>query len=142
MRGVFVDTSGWMACADAGDPAHDRTCEARDSALKQGSVLITTDYVIDETLTLIRKRLGIAAAKSWWQQIEGTSRLRWEWVGVARFEVAHGLFFRYRDKGYSFTDCTSFAVMHELKLKQALATDDHFRQMRFDVLPRFAPGGK
>ncbi|MBL8526807.1 MAG: PIN domain-containing protein [Burkholderiales bacterium] len=141
MRGVFVDTSGWMACADAGDPAHDRTCEARDGALKQGNVLITTDYVIDETLTLIRKRLGIAAAKRWWEQIEGTSRLRWEWVGVARFEAAHGLFFRYRDKGYSFTDCTSFAVMHELKLKQALATDDHFRQMRFDVLPRFVPKG-
>jgi predicted nucleic acid-binding protein len=55
---------------------------------------------------------------------------------VARFEVARGLFFRYRDKRYSFTDCTSFAVMQELKLKQALATDDHFRQVRFDVLPK------
>jgi predicted nucleic acid-binding protein len=125
-----------MACADAGDPGHDRACEARDNALEQGIALVTTDYVIDESLTLIRKRLGVAAAQSWWEQIEGTSRLRWEWVGVARFEVARGLFFRYRDKGYSFTDCTSFAVMQELKLKQALATDDHFRQMRFDVLPK------
>jgi len=61
MKGVFVDTAGWMACADQGDPA-----------LEQGNVLVTTDYVIDETLTLIRMRLGLAAAKTWWEQLEGS----------------------------------------------------------------------
>jgi len=138
MRGVFVDTAGWMACADAADPAYEAACSARDAALEQGSVLITTDYVIDEALTLIRLRLGLSAAKTWWSQVEGTSRLRWEWVGPARFEKARSLFFRYRDKDYSFTDCTSLVVMHELKLKQALTTDHHFQQMSFEVLPRTA----
>ena len=138
MRGVFVDTAGWMACADAADPAYEAACSARDAAMEQGSVLITTDYVIDEALTLIRLRLGLSAAKTWWSQVEGTSRLRWEWVGPARFEKARSLFFRYRDKDYSFTDCTSLVVMHELKLKQALTTDHHFQQMSFEVLPRTA----
>lgn len=142
MKGVFVDTAGWMACADEGDPAHEGACAARDNALEQGSVLITTDYVIDESLTLIRKRLGLMAARRWWEQVEASSRLRWEWVGMARFERACALFFRYRDKAYSFTDCTSFVVMQELKLRQALTTDDHFRQMRFDVLPRPGPRRK
>jgi hypothetical protein len=138
MKGLFVDTAGWMACADEGDPAYQLACAARDAALEEGSVLVTTDYVIDQTLTLIRLRLGLGAAKTWWSQVEGTSRLRWEWVGPARTEKARTLFFRYRDKDYSFTDCTSFVVMHELKLKQALTTDHHFQQMSFDVLPRSA----
>lgn len=135
MKGVFVDTAGWMACADESDPGHERACEARDSALEQGNILIATDYVLDETLTLIRRRLGLAAAKAWWDQIEGSSRLRWEWVGIARAEKARSVFFRYRDKDYSFTDCTSFVVMQELKLKRALTTHHHFRQMGFVVLP-------
>jgi hypothetical protein len=135
MKGLFVDTAGWMACADRADPQHARASDARDAALERGELLVTTDYVVDETLTLIRKRLGLAAAEAWWRQVEGSSRLRWESIDWARAEKARGLFFRYRDKDYSFTDCTSFVVMQELRLKQALTTDDHFRQMGFRILP-------
>jgi len=42
--------------------------------------------------------------------------------------------FRHRDKDYSFTDCTSFVVMKELRLKDALTTDRHFRQAGFHIL--------
>lgn len=127
-----------MACADEADPVHGLACESRDAALEQSNVLVTTDYVIDETLTLIRMRLGLSAAKAWWEQLEGSSRLRWEWIGMDRAEKARKLFFRYRDKNknYSFTDCTSLVVMQELRLRQALTTDHHFRQMGFQVLPR------
>jgi predicted nucleic acid-binding protein len=142
MNGVFVDTAGWMACADEDDPAHARARASRDEVLEQGSVLVTTDYVIDETLTLVRMRLGLAAAKTWWEQIEGSSRLRWEWIGMDRAERARRAFFRYRDKNYSFTDCTSLVVMQELKLKHVLTTDHHFRQMGFQVLPRSAERGR
>lgn len=136
MKGLFVDTAGWMACADAGDPAHASSCAARDAALEQGTLLVTTDYVIDETLTLIRMRLGLPAAKAWLDQIEASSRLRWEWIGMERAEKARKAFFRFRDKNYSFTDCTSLVVMQELRLKQVLTSDRHFRQMGFQVLPR------
>lgn len=135
MRGLFVDTAGWMACADAADRAHATACQARDEALERGSILVTTDYVIDETLALIRLRLGADAVRAWWDQVEGSARVRWEWIGVARADKARDVFFRYRDKAYSFTDCTSFVVMRELKLKQALTTDVHFSQMGFEALP-------
>jgi hypothetical protein len=135
MKGVFVDTAGWMACADGSDPAHARSCKSRDSALEQGSLLITTDYVIDETLTLVRMRLGLAAARAWWEQIERSSRLRWEWIGIDRADRARRAFFRFRDKDYSFTDCTSLVVMQELKIRRVLTTDHHFRQMGFQILP-------
>jgi predicted nucleic acid-binding protein len=48
---------------------------------------------------------------------------------------ARGLFFRYRDKDFSFTDCTSFVVMQELKLREVLTTDRHFAQAGFTVKP-------
>lgn len=135
MRGVFVDTAGWMACADAADLGHESARATRDAALEQGKILVATDYVLDETLTLIRMRLGLAAARTWWDQIEGSARLRWEWIGAARAGKARTVFFPHRDKDCSFTDCTSFVVMQELKLKQALTTDHHFSRMGFSARP-------
>lgn len=136
MKALFVDTAGWMACADAADPVHEAACRARDAALEQGCLLVTTDYVADETLTLIRMRLGLPAAEAWWRQVEGSSRVRWERIDEIRAERARHAFFRHRDKEYSFTDCTSLVVMNELRLKQALTTDRHFVQMGFQVVPR------
>lgn len=135
MKGLFVDTGGWMACADAADPAHRRACDARDGALEARLPLVTTDFVVDETLTLLRVRLGLPAAEAWWRQIDRSARLRWERVSAERFDRARQLFFLYRDKRFSFTDCTSFVVMQELKLTRALATDRHFRQMGFQAVP-------
>jgi predicted nucleic acid-binding protein len=139
MNAVFVDTGGWMACADRHDPAYAACMAARDAMLEAGRTLITTDFVIDETLTLIRFRLGLAAANAWWQQIDGSARLRWERIESSRFERARGLFFQHRDKDLSFTDCTSIAVMRELRMTTVITTDGHFRQIGFDVLPSARP---
>jgi predicted nucleic acid-binding protein len=124
-----------MACADGADPAHGRARAARDKLLEAGQVLVTTDYVVDETLTLLRMRLGLRAAQAWWTQVDASSRVLWQWIDADRAERARGVFFRRQDKDYSFTDCTSFVVMRELKLREALTTDRHFRQMGFQVLP-------
>ena len=135
MNAVFVDTGGWMACADRADPAHVACTAARDATLEAGRFLITTDFVVDETLTLIRFRLGLTAADAWWQQIDGSARLRWERIENDRFERSRNLFFQYRDKDLSFTDCTSFTVMRHARIKRAFTFDQHFRQYGYSTLP-------
>jgi predicted nucleic acid-binding protein len=135
MKILFVDTAGWMACADESDPAHRKAVAVRDSWLKGGGYFVTSDYVADETLTLLRIRLGIQAAEAWWRQVDGSSRVRWEYVTPARADKARGLFFRFRDKDFSFTDCTSFVLMRELKVREGLTTDHHFLQAGFGIKP-------
>lgn len=136
MNFLFVDTAGWVAAADATDPNHGAIGAARDLWFEDAGLLLTTDYVIDETLTLLRFRLGLAATKEWWHTVGGSRRVRYEQIDSARAERAREIFFRYRDKDFSFTDCTSFAVMRELRLRSALTTDRHFRQAGFEILPR------
>jgi len=63
--------------------------------------------------------------------VDGSARLRWESVSHARADKARDLFFRFRDKDCSFTDCTSFVVMRELRLRDALTTDRHFAEAGF-----------
>ena len=135
MKRLFVDTAGWMSMADGSDPLHADTVRTRDHWLRQGGLLITSDYVIDETLTLLRMRLGIDAAERWWAQVSESPRLKVEWIHPERAEKARGWFFRWRDKSFSFTDCTSFVVMRELRLKKALTGDRHFVAAGFETLP-------
>ena len=132
---LFVDTAGWMALADGADPAHAAARTARDDCLRDGGALITTDYVVDEMLTLIRLRLGLHAARNWWERVDSSRRLRWEWIDPARADKARTWFFKWADKSFSFTDCTSFVVMDELSLRKALTTDRHFLQAGFEMLP-------
>jgi hypothetical protein len=135
MKAVFIDTSAWIAAADADDPLHEAVRQERDRWLSDGGILVTTDYIADETLTTMKLRLGPGAAESWWEQVTGSRRMRWESVDPARQERARAWFFRHHDKSYSFTDCTSFVIMRELRLTHALTTDRHFQQAGFALLP-------
>lgn len=135
MKAVFVDTAGWIALADSADPRHAAARSFRDDWLRGGGKLVSTNFILDESLTLLRVRLGLDAAERWWNQVEGSDRLAWEWIDPARTEKARQWFFRWRDKQFSFTDCTSFVVMRERRLKTALTTDRHFVQAGFAVVP-------
>lgn len=136
MKRIFVDTAGWMSMADGSDRLHKDAVTVRDDWMREGGVLITTDYVVDEALTLVRMRLGIDAAERWWSQVSESPRVRMEWVHGERVSKALVWFFRWRDKSFSFTDCTSFVVMRELRIRKALTGDRHFADAGFEVLPR------
>ena len=126
MKRLFVDTAGWMAMADGSDPLHIASMTARDDWLKNGGILCSSNYVVDETLTLVRMRLGMGAARKWWMMISQSPRCKIEWITPEREEKAVDWFFRWRDQSFSFTDCTSFVVMKELAISEVLTADRHF----------------
>jgi predicted nucleic acid-binding protein len=63
--------------------------------------------------------------------VERSRGFRMEWNGPQRFESAKAIFRKHADHGYSFTDCTSFVVMRELALTDALTTHRHFNPAGF-----------
>ena len=130
-----MDTGGWMSLADESDPLHLGCMRTRDGWLEHGGILVTSDYVMDETLTLIRMRIDIKAAERWWEQVAESPRVKWEWINAERDEKARAWFFRWKDKSFSFTDCTSFIVMRELHINKALTGDRHFLEAGFEILP-------
>ncbi len=135
IKALFVDTAGWQALQEKGTQESEAARFRRDQWIESGGILVTTDYVIDESLTLIRVRLGLRNAERWWMQVEGSSIMRIEAIDALRADKARAIFFSYRDKEFSFTDCTSFVIMRELKLTTALTLDEHFRHMGFETIP-------
>jgi predicted nucleic acid-binding protein len=135
MEPLFIDTAGWMAMADSKDPLHVMSRKTRDHWLENGGILTTSNYILDEMLTLIRMRLGIEAAEKWWTMVSESPRCKVEWISPERAEKAVRWFFGRADQLFSFTDCTSFIVMRELGIEKVLTADRHFRTAGFQALP-------
>jgi len=125
---LFADTSGWCAVFDRRDQNHKRASEFF-AALKGKPVrLITSDYIFDESVTLLRARAGHSSAVAFGEAILKGSVVMEEMDEATRTK-AWGLFVKYKDQDFSFTDCTSFALMRNLKLQNAFTFDRHFRTM-------------
>jgi uncharacterized protein len=84
--------------------------------------------VLDEALTLLRARKEEKRAKELGQGVLEQTCARLIWVQSGDVQNAWQVFQRFGDKDWSFTDCVSKVVMMRLKIKEALAFDDHFRQ--------------
>jgi len=140
-REVFVDTSGLYALIDRQDSLHAAARTLVEGWLREGRRLVTTDAVVSETLTLARVRSGPMVALRVLDLIEQSVGLRLESIGATRFNAAKAFFRRHTtDHRYSFTDCTSFVVMRELRLDIALTSDRHFVEAGFEASLVDRPG--
>ena len=111
MTVVFVDTGAWIATFVPNDPDHDVANAWLDS---DAEPLITTDYVIDGILTLLKRRGEFARAKEIGPSLLAGSVARLEWMTPDDVRRAWEVFATFRDKDWSFTDCTSRVVMERL----------------------------
>ena len=98
-------------------------------------ISITTDYVLDETLTLLRSRRSLSSASVFIDKIKNSKSVRVFWVEEGLFEKALDMFKQSDRKSWSFTDCTSFALMKDLLILGAFTFDSHFREAGLQILP-------
>ena len=122
---IFVDTGAWFAAFVPNDPHH---AAARDWLESNNEPLLTSDYVLDETLTLLRVRGEQSRAFILGEQILSESIVSLHLVTIREIQLAFDIFSKFEDKRWSFTDCVSRVVMDELKISTAFAFDEHFRQ--------------
>lgn len=131
---VFVDTSGFFALWDAGDAHHAAARRLQRKLVAQNRRFLITDYVMDETVTLLRMRHSHSAAVDFLGTVERSASVQVEWMNSEQFSDAGDLFRQHADKEWSFTDCVSFCVMRNRRIREAFTTDPHFRQAGFDHL--------
>lgn len=96
--------------------------------------IVTTDYILDETITLLQSRHQLRLVEPWLTNVMASENCQVVWMNAKRFEEVRRFFTKHADKEWSFTDCFSFCVMRERHITQALASDQHFRQAGFATL--------
>ncbi len=122
---IFVDTGAWFASIV---PTEIKHAEASRWLAHNQEPLLTTDYVVDEVLTLLRSRGEAPRALVLGERLLDQNLALVHFLSETEIRDAWNVFRRFADKQWSFTDCTSKVVMERLGVTTAFAFDQHFRQ--------------
>ena len=133
---VFIDTGAFMAYRNKKDVYHSAADDLVRRALKgEFGSIFTTDYIYDEALTLAMVRTGNKGVAEDISDVMLSQRIEMINIDGIILEQARELFFRLFDKGISFTDATTMAVMHQENIGKIITFDSHFKGL-FEVLDR------
>src|SRR5262245_50617160 len=122
---LFVDSSGFFALLAQRDVWHAKAEKEVRRAKQQRRRLVTTDYVLDETATLLKAHGAPQLCAELFDRVFHSAACQIQWMDTDRFRSARTFFLKHSDQSWSFTDCVSFCVMKNLGLRDALTTDQH-----------------
>ncbi|MGI8467570.1 MAG: type II toxin-antitoxin system VapC family toxin [Pyrinomonadaceae bacterium] len=122
---IFVDTSGWFASIVSTDQDHKI---ARSWFLQNREPLFTTDYIVDETLTLFKSRGELSRSLQIAEEFFNRELAEIYFLTEEDILQTWKIFQTFSDKDWSFTGCSSKYVCEKFKITRAFSFDRHFRQ--------------
>ena len=140
MRAYFIDTWAYIALANRRDAGHAIALEVDQFLGEHGWTAVTSDWVLDETVTQLHLLAGAKVATQFLDDLDAQLKARQLMllnVSTPRFDAAVRQFRVLAPKvpRLSLTDCTSFALMTELQIRWAFTADKHF----YSAGPRVGP---
>jgi uncharacterized protein len=137
----FVDTWGWVALGHKRDSYHKEIVRFYREAQNRKDEIVSSDYVLDELITLLFRRENSTEALDFIDGILSSAVLGYikiEKISSEHFDRAWELKRRFKETpSISFTDLTSMVLMNEMGIKKILTGDQHFFQtgMGFQKVP-------
>ncbi|MBD2578647.1 PIN domain-containing protein [Oscillatoria sp. FACHB-1406] len=133
MNNLFVDTSGWASLFVANQFHYPQAEHHFRLALKQKRKIYTTNYIIAELVALLNSPLRVSRARVFEiiDAIKTAEYIDIIYINNKQDAMAWELCKGRIDKAWSLVDCTSFVIMQQLGIQDALTTDQHFEQAGF-----------
>jgi predicted nucleic acid-binding protein len=133
---IFIDASAWYALLSERD-IHRPEAEEFFAEIGRGryGAPITTDYVLDEAFTLLRRRWGVGPVRRLADLLRRSPTVRRVRISEATFDASLEMLLSHADKRWSFTDCTSFMIMREAGATRAFTLDHNFAEAGFEIVP-------
>ncbi len=132
MTEVFVDTSALYALLVAEDAAHPAAREAFERLDERATALVTSSFVVQETVALLQTRIGIAAVRTFRESI--LPALDVVWIDETLCHQALSALLAASNRRVSLTYWSSFEIMRARQIRKAFAIDAHFTQQGFESL--------
>ena len=126
---IFIDSSFWIGLSDEFDGRHS---EATDLLrLRNRAQLVTTNHVLGETWTFLRRRHRHAVAMKFLDRVNAAERVDVRFASPELERDAWDWLRSHDEREYSFVDATSFALMRRLAINEVLAFDGDFAAAGF-----------
>ena len=132
---IFIDTGAFVARYMAADQNHKKALEVWQRLAQENESCATSNFVLNETFTLLARRTGYDFAAERARRILQSESLHILRPNEKQEMEAVVLFEKYGDQKVSFTDCISFVLMKEAKIAQAFSFDRHFALAGFHPYP-------
>jgi len=129
---IYVDTSAFYALIDRSDHYHHEASVLWPELLTEKVSLITSNYVVWETLGLLQKRIGFEAASLWSRDILGVLDILWLDANI--HQRVYELWLNLGRRQLSLVDCASFVTMHQYQIEKAFCFKPHFTDFGFTLL--------
>jgi uncharacterized protein len=135
LRAIFIDTGAFLAKEIAADQHHRHAVEFWNNIQKEGSLIYSSEHVLDEAATLLARRTSYAWSAEWGRDVlcAGNHLLA---TDEGNLQQAFMLIKKFADQAVSFTDCISFVLMKKQGLRDVFGFDRHFASVGYRVWPR------
>jgi uncharacterized protein len=133
MTSLLIDTSGWGNLIDPTQPFHQQTAILYRAARQQKHRILTTNYIITEVIALLTSPLRIPRPQiiAFIQSLRDSPYIEILHIDSETDAQSWQLLASRQDKAWSLVDCSSFVIMQQNKITQALTNDHHFEQAGF-----------
>lgn len=131
---TYIDTGAFIARFIVADQFHAKSLVLWEKLRLDRETLVTSNHVLDETLTLLARRVSYAFAAEKARLIYNSGLFTIARTTQDDELSALAFFEKYADQGVSFTDCLSFVLMKKMNIQRVFGFDRHFSQAGFVIL--------
>lgn len=132
---IFIDTGAFLARFVQRDQYHAACTRAWDELRSSPVPCVTSNFVLDETFTLLARKTDYTFAAQRARSLLGSRELRILRPGPEEERSALDWFEKYADQRVSFTDCVSFALLRVNRIHRVFGFDRHFALAGFELWP-------
>ena len=130
---IFIDTGAFIAKYLQKDQFHKKSLQLWKRLEKKKHRFYTTNFIINETATLLGRWAGAEFASNRIRNLYGSTSFVIIRPELKQELAALDLMEKYSDHSIGFTDTLSFVLMNENNIKDVFTFDEHFRYAGFRI---------
>jgi predicted nucleic acid-binding protein len=138
---IFLDTWAFKAYIDIEEYKHNEVANYIENLWKNKEKIVTTDYIIDETITLLSSKLSFEKVIKFIEILEisiNKGFIHMVRIASEDFDESIKMRIKYKDKPkISFTDFTSMVIMKRYNINDIVTQDKHFKDVGIGFNPLF-----